>query len=160
MVLTELLPLLAAKGLDTSKVGFIGWSMGGYGVATRSPAGPGPDGGDLRGEPGAVLLLRQGRGIRRVRQSRGRSEALGVRRPGTRRSRSGWIAVRAIRFYLATGALNRVASLRRPPSGVSSKVVTTFRPGAGSCPPNWRGWLRRAPNTGIRPGLVGRSLLE
>ena len=37
MVLTELLPMLAAKGLDTSKVGFIGWSMGGYGVATRSP---------------------------------------------------------------------------------------------------------------------------
>ena len=32
MVLTELLPMLAAKGLDTSKVGFIGWSMGGYGA--------------------------------------------------------------------------------------------------------------------------------
>ena len=32
MVLTELLPMLATKGLDTSKVGFIGWSMGGYGA--------------------------------------------------------------------------------------------------------------------------------
>ena len=32
MVLTELLPMLAVKGLDTSKVGFIGWSMGGYGA--------------------------------------------------------------------------------------------------------------------------------
>jgi pimeloyl-ACP methyl ester carboxylesterase len=32
MVLNELLPMLAAKGLDTSKVGFIGWSMGGYGA--------------------------------------------------------------------------------------------------------------------------------
>jgi S-formylglutathione hydrolase FrmB len=32
MVLTELLPMLAAKGLDTSRVSFIGWSMGGYGA--------------------------------------------------------------------------------------------------------------------------------
>ena len=32
MVLTEFLPLLAAEGLDTSRVGFIGWSMGGYGA--------------------------------------------------------------------------------------------------------------------------------
>ena len=32
MVLTELLPLLATQDLDTSRVGFIGWSMGGYGA--------------------------------------------------------------------------------------------------------------------------------
>ena len=32
MVLTELLPMLQEKGLDTSRVGFIGWSMGGYGA--------------------------------------------------------------------------------------------------------------------------------
>lgn len=32
MVLNELLPMLAAKGLDVSKVGFLGWSMGGYGA--------------------------------------------------------------------------------------------------------------------------------
>ncbi|HZD16354.1 MAG TPA: alpha/beta hydrolase-fold protein [Pseudonocardiaceae bacterium] len=32
MVLNELLPMLATTGLDTSKVGFIGWSMGGYGA--------------------------------------------------------------------------------------------------------------------------------
>jgi enterochelin esterase-like enzyme len=32
MVLTELLPMLATQGLDTSRVGFLGWSMGGYGA--------------------------------------------------------------------------------------------------------------------------------
>jgi enterochelin esterase-like enzyme len=32
MVLTELLPMLADQGLDTSRVAFIGWSMGGYGA--------------------------------------------------------------------------------------------------------------------------------
>lgn len=32
MVLDELLPMLATQGLDTTRVGFIGWSMGGYGA--------------------------------------------------------------------------------------------------------------------------------
>lgn len=32
MVLDELLPILASMGLDTSRVGFLGWSMGGYGA--------------------------------------------------------------------------------------------------------------------------------
>ncbi len=32
MVLDELIPMLADKGLDTSRVGFMGWSMGGYGA--------------------------------------------------------------------------------------------------------------------------------
>jgi S-formylglutathione hydrolase FrmB len=32
MVLQELLPMLATKGLDTRRVSFIGWSMGGYGA--------------------------------------------------------------------------------------------------------------------------------
>ena len=32
MVLGELLPMLAGQGLDTSRVGFLGWSMGGYGA--------------------------------------------------------------------------------------------------------------------------------
>jgi len=32
MVLDELIPMLAEQGLDTSRVGFIGWSMGGYGA--------------------------------------------------------------------------------------------------------------------------------
>jgi S-formylglutathione hydrolase FrmB len=32
MVLDELLPMLGEQGLDTSRVGFLGWSMGGYGA--------------------------------------------------------------------------------------------------------------------------------
>jgi len=32
MVLSELLPMLGEQGLDTSRVGFLGWSMGGYGA--------------------------------------------------------------------------------------------------------------------------------
>ena len=32
MVLNELIPMLATKGLDTSRVAFMGWSMGGYGA--------------------------------------------------------------------------------------------------------------------------------
>jgi hypothetical protein len=32
MVLNELIPMLDAQGLDTSRVGFLGWSMGGYGA--------------------------------------------------------------------------------------------------------------------------------
>jgi len=32
MVLGELLPMLAGQGLDNSRVGFLGWSMGGYGA--------------------------------------------------------------------------------------------------------------------------------
>jgi S-formylglutathione hydrolase FrmB len=32
MVLDELLPMLSSHGLDTSWVGFLGWSMGGYGA--------------------------------------------------------------------------------------------------------------------------------
>lgn len=32
MVIEELLPLLAGKGLETDRVGLLGWSMGGYGA--------------------------------------------------------------------------------------------------------------------------------
>jgi S-formylglutathione hydrolase FrmB len=31
-VVDELLPMLSSMGMDTSRVGFLGWSMGGYGA--------------------------------------------------------------------------------------------------------------------------------
>jgi enterochelin esterase-like enzyme len=42
MVLNELLPMLADQGFDVSRVAFLGWSMGGYGVL-RLGAILGPD---------------------------------------------------------------------------------------------------------------------
>ncbi|HEY5248955.1 MAG TPA: alpha/beta hydrolase-fold protein [Dermatophilaceae bacterium] len=42
MVVQELLPLLAGKGLATERIGLIGWSMGGYGaLLLASRMGPG-----------------------------------------------------------------------------------------------------------------------
>lgn len=37
MVLDELLPRMAAHGIDTSRLGFYGWSMGGYGSLRLAP---------------------------------------------------------------------------------------------------------------------------
>lgn len=42
MVLDELIPMLGEQGLDTSRVAFLGWSMGGYGaLLLGSRLGPG-----------------------------------------------------------------------------------------------------------------------
>lgn len=38
MVLDELLPMLSTMGFDTSRVGFMGWSMGGYGRFVWAPS--------------------------------------------------------------------------------------------------------------------------
>ena len=60
MVLDELLPMLGSMGLDTSRVGFMGWSMGGYGaMRLGAKLGPVADRGDLRDQPGAVHVLRR-----------------------------------------------------------------------------------------------------
>ena len=37
MVLDELVPRMAAEGLDTGRLGFYGWSMGGYGALRLAP---------------------------------------------------------------------------------------------------------------------------
>ena len=60
MVLDELLPMLGSMGMDTSRVGFMGWSMGGYGaLRLGAELGPVADRGDLRDQPGAVHVVRR-----------------------------------------------------------------------------------------------------
>ncbi|MGH3525678.1 MAG: alpha/beta hydrolase, partial [Mycobacterium sp.] len=62
MVLNELLPMLATKGLDTSRVGFIGWSMGGYGaLLLGSRLGPARTAGICAVSPGLYMAYRGAR---------------------------------------------------------------------------------------------------
>ncbi len=118
MVLTELLPMLAAKGLDTSKVGFIGWSMGGYGaLLLGARLGPARTAAICAVSP--ALYPSYGKAVE--------SGAFDSPADAVRYSVFGAPALSAIplrvdcgasdRFYLATKQF--VASLRRPPSGVS-----------------------------------------
>ncbi len=118
MVLTELLPILAAKGLDTSKLGFIGWSMGGYGaLLLGARLGPARTAGICAVSP--ALYTSYDKAVQ--------SGAFDSPADAVRYSVFGAPALSAIplrvdcgasdRFYLATKQF--VASLRRPPSGVS-----------------------------------------
>ncbi len=58
MVLNELIPMLSTMSMDITRVGFIGWSMGGYGaMLLGAPTGSGAHRRDLRGQPRAVPVL-------------------------------------------------------------------------------------------------------
>ena len=119
MVLNEFLPMLASKGLDTSRVSFLGWSMGGYGALLLGGAlGAARTAGNLRGRARVVHRLRLGAPRGCIRRASGLVRVLGVRHTlRCRRSRCASTAVPNDRFYDATKQF--VASLRRPPSGVS-----------------------------------------
>jgi pimeloyl-ACP methyl ester carboxylesterase len=118
MVLTELLPILTSKGLDTSRVGFIGWSMGGYGALLLGAAlGPARTAAICAVSPALYSDY---------------NEAIGA---GAFDGFADWMAYSVYgipalseiplridcgasdRFYLATKQF--VASLDRPPAGVS-----------------------------------------
>lgn len=118
MVLTELLPMLARQGLDTSRVSFIGWSMGGYGALLL----------------GGALGARRTAAICAVAPALFTDYSLALQE-GAFDGPADWFAYSVYgtpalseiplridcgaedRFYDATKQF--VASLRRPPSGVS-----------------------------------------
>ena len=82
MVLDELIPMLGSQGLDTSRVAFLGWSMGGYGaLLLGGRLGPARTAAICAVSPGAVAVLRRG-GTRRVRRARRLRGELGVRDAG------------------------------------------------------------------------------
>jgi pimeloyl-ACP methyl ester carboxylesterase len=118
MVLTELLPMLAAKGLDTTKVGFIGWSMGGYGALLL---------GGMLGPARTAAICAVSPALYTSYDKAVEAGAFDSPADWRRYSVFGAPALSKIplrvdcgandRFYLATKQF--VASLRRPPSGVS-----------------------------------------
>ncbi len=116
MVLDELIPMLAEQGLDTSRVGFLGWSMGGYGallLGARLGAGahrrdravsPALWTSSGAAAPGAFDGADGLRGQQRVGPARTR-----------RRSRSASTAATSDPFYSATQQF--IAQLPNPPAG-------------------------------------------
>ncbi len=118
MVLTELLPMLSTKGLDTSRVGFIGWSMGGYGALLLGGAlGPARTAAICAVSP--ALYTDYGEAIR--------AGAFDGPADWFAYSVYGTAALSEIPLRIDCGASDRyytatkqfVASLRRPPAGVS-----------------------------------------
>ena len=118
MVLTELLPMLAATGLDTSRVSFIGWSMGGYGALLLGGAlGPARTAAICAVAPALFTDYAEA-----VKQGAfdGPADWFAYSVYGTRALSE--IPLRidcgaGDRYYMATKQF--VASLRRPPAGVS-----------------------------------------
>ncbi|RDH80326.1 hypothetical protein DVS77_00405 [Mycolicibacterium moriokaense] len=118
MVLQEFLPLLASKGLDTSRVSFIGWSMGGYGALLLGGAlGPRRTAAICAVAP--ALFTDYGLALQE-RAFDGPADWFAYSVYGTP-------ALSEIPLRIDCGAEDRffdatkqfVASLRRPPSGVS-----------------------------------------
>ena len=68
MLLTELLPRLAERGLRTERIGLIGWSMGGYGALLLAERHADRLAAVAAVEPSALAGLRRGarRGVRRT----------------------------------------------------------------------------------------------
>jgi S-formylglutathione hydrolase FrmB len=117
-VLTEFLPMLASKGLDTRRVSLIGWSMGGYGALLLGGAlGPARTAAICAVAP--ALFTDYGEAIGE-RAFDGPADWFAYSVYGT--SALSEIPLRidcgaGDRFYEATKHF--VASLRKPPSGVS-----------------------------------------
>ena len=118
MVLTELLPMLAASGLDTSQVGFIGWSMGGYGALLL---------GKMLGPARTAAICAVSPALYTSYDEAIKAGAFDGPADWIAYSVFGSSALSEIPLRVDCGASDRyyldtkhfVASLRRPPSGVS-----------------------------------------
>ena len=129
MVLNELIPMLATKGLDTSRVGFIGWSMGGYGaLLLGSRLGP-------QRTAGICAVVACTSRLQAARWGRSTTTAIG---PETRCSHAATLS--SIPSSVDCGTSDRfcpatrqfVAQLRTRPS-VASSGGMTCRIGVSSC---------------------------
>lgn len=115
MVLNELIPMLQTKGLDISRVGFMGWSMGGYGaLLLGSRLGPARTAGICAVSP-ALFLTYAGStpGAFDSYQDWTRNTVLGL--PALASIPLRVDCGTADRFYLATKQF--VTQLRTPPAG-------------------------------------------
>lgn len=140
MVLDELIPMLADKGLDTSRVAFLGWSMGGYGAlllgARLGPA-----------RTAAITAVSPALWLSSGRPRPGPSTGPAILPPTVcsgcrhwRRSRSASTAAPAIRSTRPPSSSSRSCRIRPPVA--SPPAATTPASGVHSCPPNSPGWHR------------------
>ena len=141
MVLDELIPMLGSQGLDTSRVAFLGWSMGGYGAlllgarlgAARTAAicavSPALWTSSGAAAPGAF----DGADDYAANTVWG-LPALGVDPDPDRLRQQRSLLLGHPAVHRATAQPTRRAASR--PAG------TTARSGVHSCLPNWSGWRR------------------
>ena len=141
MVLDELIPMLSAQGLDTSRVGFLGWSMGGYGaLLLGARLGPARTAAICAVSPalwtssGATAPGAFDGADDYAANSVWGLPALGVD------SRSGSTAATAIRSTRPPSSSSRSCPRRR--RAASPPADTTARSGVRSCPPRSPGWHR------------------
>src|SRR5579875_2695795 len=128
MVLDELIPMLGGQNLDTSRVAFLGWSMGGYGALLL--------GGRL-GPAHTAAICAVSPARRRPAHSTGPTTGRPTRCSACLRwrpSRSGWIAAPVTRSTARRSSSWRSCPTRRPAG--SRQAGTTQGSGARSCRPS------------------------
>ena len=139
MVANELIPMLSSQGLDTSRVAFLGWSMGGYGALLL--------GGSARPAPPRSARSARRCGRRPARPRPVRSTAPTISRqtpfgdfPSSGPFRSESIAATAIRSIRRQSNSSRSCPTR--PRAGSHPVDTTAGSGVRSFLRSWSGWRR------------------
>lgn len=134
MVLNELIPLLDTQRLDTSRVAFLGWSMGGYGaLLLGSRLGPARTAAICAVSPALWLSAGPSHPAPSTDPTTGRRTRFSDS-PHWGPSRSGSIAATAIRFMPQPSSSWRSCPTRR--RAASPLAGTTVGSGAHSYPPS------------------------